>query len=85
MLSSIYTSLANDLDFFIHLVTAADTSYVNEVEGVRPLTNVVPQNQAYARQNVTDDMEELFKNAGSGEKLEMLSLLLLRVRKMMML
>ena len=67
MLSSIYTFLENDLDFLIHLVTAADTSYVNEVEGIMPLANVVLQNQAYAREKMSDDIEELFKPAGSGK------------------
>ena len=59
MLSSIYTFLENDLDFLIHLVTAADTSYVNEVEGIMPLANVVLQNQAYARGKMTDDMKKI--------------------------
>ena len=57
-LSSIYKFLANDLYFLTQLVTAADISHVNEVEGIIPLANVVLQNQAYARKNMTDDMEE---------------------------
>ena len=41
MLSSIYTFLINDLAFLTCLVTAADTSYVNKIEGVMPLANMV--------------------------------------------
>ena len=65
ILSSIYTFLENDLDFLIHLVTVAETSYINEVEGIMLPANVILQNQVYAREKVTDDMEKSFKFAGS--------------------
>ena len=53
----------------IHLVTAADISYVNEVEGVMSLTNVVLQNQACTRKNMIDDVESLFINDGPRKKI----------------
>ena len=52
-----------------HLVTASDISYINEFEGISSLANVVFQNQAYAREKMTDDIEELFKNAGFRKKI----------------
>ena len=33
--------LQNDIDFVIYLITAADISHVNEVEGVMPIANLV--------------------------------------------
>ena len=51
----------------IHLVTAADISYVNEVEGIIPSANMVLQNPKYTREKMADDMQELFKNASSGK------------------
>ena len=51
----------------IRLVTTADTSYINEVEGVMPLANVVLQNQACTREKLTDDMKKIFKPASSSK------------------
>ena len=63
----IYNFLKNDLDFVIYLITAADVSHVNEVEGVMPIANLVLQNQAYCREEMSEDMEKKFKSANSGK------------------
>ena len=63
----IYNFLKNDLDFVIYLITAADVSHVNEVEGVMPIANLVLQNQAYCREEMSEDMEKKFKLANSGK------------------
>ena len=51
----------------IHLVTANNDSYVDEVQGVMSLANVVLQNQAHARKKMTDDIENLFKPTSPGK------------------
>ena len=55
--------MKNNLDFAIFLITAADISHVNEAEGVMPVCNLVLQNQAYAREKMSDEFEKLFSNA----------------------
>ena len=47
----------------------ADIWYVNEVEGITPVANMILQNQAYVRGEMTDNTEELFKIAGSRKKI----------------
>ena len=59
--------LANDLDLVIYLITAADVSHVNEVEGVMSVANLVLQNQAFSRQEMSNKMEKIFKDANSSK------------------
>ena len=57
--------LENNLDLVIYLITAADISHVNEVEGVMPIANYVLQNQAYCRDKMNDILEKKISNANS--------------------
>ena len=63
-----HISLATYLDFLVHLVITANIRYVSEVEEIISLASVVLQNQAYAGGEMTDNMEKLSKNSGSGRK-----------------
>ena len=69
LIGSIYFFLKNDLDFAIFLITAADISHVNEAEGVMPICNLVLQNQAYARNKMSDKYEKLFSSANSAKSI----------------
>jgi hypothetical protein len=66
-IASLHTFLRLDLDALILLVTAADVSHVNEVEGVMPTVNLALQNQAFERQMMSPSMETTFKSANSGK------------------
>jgi hypothetical protein len=68
-LAMVYAFLKLDADILICQITAADVSHVNEVEGVMPVANVVLQNQAYARQSMGPDFEEIFWPAGTAKKI----------------
>ena len=59
--------MKNDLDFAIYLITAADISHVNEVEGVMPICNLILQNQAFTREPMSNEFEKIFNNANSSK------------------
>ena len=54
-----------DLDSLIVMITAANISALNEVEGVMPLANFALQHQSHVRAQMSDEMERLFKNENS--------------------
>ena len=66
-IASLHTFLRLDLDALIVLVTAADVSHVNEVEGVMPTVNLALQNQAFDRLLMSPSMETSFKSANSSK------------------
>jgi hypothetical protein len=66
-MSLLYLFLTLDADFLIAMVTAPEVSAVNEVEGIMPVANLAFQNQAFARQDMTVEMEHQFKGANSGK------------------
>ena len=68
-LAMVYAFLKLKADLLICLITAADVSHVNEVEGVMPVANIVLQNQAYARQSMGQDFEETFRPAATAKKI----------------
>jgi hypothetical protein len=68
-LAMVYAFLKLDADILICQITAVDVSHVNEVEGVMPVANVVLQNQAYARQSMGPDFEEIFRPAATSKKI----------------
>jgi hypothetical protein len=72
VIGSLNTFLALDLDVLLVLVTAADISHVNEVEGVMPTVNLGLQNQAFERKPMSQQCEEQFKHANSGKMIRQL-------------
>jgi hypothetical protein len=69
IVASIHTFLQLNLDALVAMVTAADLSYVNEVEGVMPVANLALQNQSFERKKMSVAYEALFKNANSGAQI----------------
>mmetsp|Transcript_37677 Transcript_37677/g.112456 ORF Transcript_37677/g.112456 Transcript_37677/m.112456 type:complete len:1111 (-) Transcript_37677:584-3916(-) len=60
---------ATGADLLIHQRPAADTSWVNEVEGCMPLLNMALQHQATARLRMDERFETLLSNEGSMSKI----------------
>jgi hypothetical protein len=67
VIGSLNTFFSLNLDVLVVLVTAADISHVNEVEGVMPTMNLGLQNQAFERQRMSEQCEQQFKHANSGK------------------
>ena len=61
----IYLWLSLDFDVLVALITAADISAVNEVEGVMPIANYALQHQSFAREAMTIPHEHNVKNCNS--------------------
>jgi hypothetical protein len=69
IVASIHTFLRLNLDVLVAMVTAADISYVNEVEGVMPVANLALQNQSFERKKMSVEHEKVFKHANSGAQI----------------
>ena len=65
--------LKYDLDFVIYIVTATNTSHTNKIEGVIPGADLFLQHQAFAKERLNDEIEELFAKATSCKKIETVS------------
>jgi hypothetical protein len=59
----IHTFLQLNLDALVSIVTAADTSYINEVEGVMPVAKLALQNQSFEQKQMSIINKRLFKHA----------------------
>lgn len=59
--------LKQDLDVLVVEITAANVSYVNEVERTMPAANLALQHTSFARAKMSDKDENAFKSANSGK------------------